>query len=259
MTQNETGHDKHAHVYPIQWKYDSKDYKLNHKTDNNHTVTKLHTTGDHRFTIFSEQSFESKKDSRYIIECNFKIESGRGWNDNILIGVVNECNQITKYHVTDLIYQLSNVIFYGFMASSVKSSFDTRDKYGSYLFGKKWFSQELNSKLYKKLNYNLWLESDIISIRINFRTREIICYQNGKYVGIVCKMKEMNKNIKYYLSVGPCYKGEVIVLPTHFKVIDQCWFEIRQIWIGYYKNENNNKCQFKDVPKDIIKLIISFV
>ena len=33
----------------------------------------------------------------------------------------------------------------------------------------------------------------------------------------------------------------------------------RQIWIGFYKNDDNNKCFIKKLPKDVIIYIFSFV
>lgn len=37
------------------------------------------------------------------------------------------------------------------------------------------------------------------------------------------------------------------------------WDVIRLIWIGFAKNQNNNKCHFGNVPKDIILLILKLL
>ena len=47
--------------------------------------------------------------------------------------------------------------------------------------------------------------------------------------------------------------GWVLKIPTRVS-----WERERLLWIGYLKNYNNEKCWFGTVPKDIIRLIVSF-
>ena len=37
------------------------------------------------------------------------------------------------------------------------------------------------------------------------------------------------------------------------------WDIIRLLWIGYLKNDDNNKCYFKNLSKDVILLIINLL
>ena len=37
------------------------------------------------------------------------------------------------------------------------------------------------------------------------------------------------------------------------------WNILRLIWIGFYKNENNKKCNLYLLSKDLIKYIIKFI
>ena len=48
-------------------------------------------------------------------------------------------------------------------------------------------------------------------------------------------------------------QGWVLKIPTRVS-----WERERLLWIGYLKNYNNEKCWFGTVPKDIVRLIVSF-
>ena len=37
------------------------------------------------------------------------------------------------------------------------------------------------------------------------------------------------------------------------------WKSARLIWIAFYKNQQNHKCAFANLPKDIVDLILSFL
>ena len=37
------------------------------------------------------------------------------------------------------------------------------------------------------------------------------------------------------------------------------WKIVRQIWIGFYNNQNNEKCKIQLLPKDIVGHIITFL
>ena len=37
------------------------------------------------------------------------------------------------------------------------------------------------------------------------------------------------------------------------------WNAIRLIWIGFFKNEKNNKCLIDKLPKDIVLHVVSFL
>ena len=36
------------------------------------------------------------------------------------------------------------------------------------------------------------------------------------------------------------------------------WKQARIIWIGFHQNDKNDKCLISSLPKDIIKLILTF-
>ena len=42
-------------------------------------------------------------------------------------------------------------------------------------------------------------------------------------------------------------------------VAEISWEMQRIIWIGYYKNEQNNKCLIALLPKDVVKLIFKML
>ena len=37
------------------------------------------------------------------------------------------------------------------------------------------------------------------------------------------------------------------------------WSVIRLIWIGFYKNQDNDKCLIDTLPKDIVNCVITFL
>ena len=69
----------------------------------------------------------------------------------------------------------------------------------------------------------------------------------------------------FYPSLAILRKSIVLIMQenkySHFVVFSGCieWKIVRLIWIGFYNNENNDKCLIKTLPKDIIKLVVSFL
>ena len=47
----------------------------------------------------------------------------------------------------------------------------------------------------------------------------------------------------------------------HFKIYTHyiTWSSERIIWIAFYKNDKNDKCLIKQLPKDVIHFIIGFL
>ena len=87
-----------------------------------------------------------------------------------------------------------------------------------------------------------YAECQVLPIKCVAKPATIICNNTNKY-----------------------YETNVIVLSVHkyfsFNILLHCvkWDIIRIIWIGFYKNDNNDKCLLNLLPKDVIKHIVKFV
>lgn len=87
---------------------------------------------------------------------------------------------------------------------------------------------------------------------------------HNKYTSIIdftslvlpCKQNGYNYEIYFF----PIYKKSAKQIGGKMIIrLNSEWRQQRIIWIGFLKNETNNKCLIKYLPKDIVKLIVSMV
>ena len=81
---------------------------------------------------------------------------------------------------------------------------------------------------------------------------------------------DIGKAIDYHMWTA---KGPILIVDNKqlivtskeshyaFDIYTHCieWNVFRLIWIGFYKNENNEKCFIPSIPKDVLIHIMSFL